>query len=117
MKKAITISLLAVLFLSGFSVSARADSPLLKGEAIYNKHCSVCHGEKGVGTDTGSPLVHKIYHPNHHADFSFHLAVKTGVKAHHWKFGNMPAMKWVGKKDTDMIIKYVRDLQKAAGIF
>jgi len=117
MKKAITISLLAVLFLSGVSVSAVADSPLSKGEAIYNKFCLVCHGGKGVGTDTGPPMVHKIYHPNHHADFSFHLAVKTGVKAHHWKFGNMPKIEGVSREEPDMIIKYVRGLQKEAGIF
>ena len=116
MKKQVFIPMVVVLFLSGLSLPARADSPLSKGEVIYNKQCSVCHGKKGVGTDTGPPLVHKIYRPNHHADFSFHLAVKIGVKAHHWKFGNMPAMKWVGKKDTDMIIKYIRGLQKEAGI-
>ncbi len=35
-------------------------------------------------------LVHKIYEPNHHADFAFQRAAAQGVKAHHWKFGNMP---------------------------
>lgn len=106
-----------VLFLSGLSFSARADSPLSKGESIYNEHCSVCHGEKGVGTDTGPPLVHKIYRPKHHANQSFHRAVKVGVRAHHWRFGNMPKIVGVSKEEIGMIIKYVRGLQKEAGIF
>lgn len=109
--------LLTLLLLSGLSFSVRADSVVSRGEAIYNKSCSVCHGKKGVGTNTGPPLVHKVYHPNHHADYSFHLAIKTGVKAHHWKFGNMPKIEGISKEETNMIIKYVRGLQKEAGIF
>lgn len=97
--------------------TTKVETPSSEGKAVYNKRCSVCHGAKGVGTDKGPPLVHKIYNPNHHADMSFHLAVKVGVRAHHWRFGNMPKIEGVSKEETDMIIKYVRGLQKESGIF
>jgi len=108
--------------LSFFSASARgsestAVEPLTKGEALFDANCSRCHGVRGTGTDKGPPLVHRIYHPNHHSDLSFHWAVERGVTAHHWRFGNMPPIKGLTTQDVDLIIKYVRDLQKDAGIF
>ena len=94
-----------------------AGEALSKGEALFNANCSKCHGVRGTGTDKGPPLVHRIYHPNHHSDLSFHWAVERGVTAHHWRFGNMPPIKGLTPQDVDLIIKYVRDLQKEAGIF
>ena len=60
------------------------------GEKKFNASCSRCHGLHGKGTNNGPPLVHKIYEPNHHGDFAFQRAAAQGVRAHHWKFGNMP---------------------------
>ena len=87
------------------------------GEAAYNRRCAGCHGTGGVGTDKGPPLVHRIYRPDHHADISFRLAIARGVRAHHWRFGDMPGIRGVGPEEAEMIIGYVRGLQKAAGIF
>ncbi len=70
-----------------------------------------------MGTDKGPPFIHNIYHPNHHSDLSFHWAVERGVAAHHWMFGDMPPVKGLSPEDTGLIIKYVRKLQKEAGIF
>ena len=87
------------------------------GESKFKANCSVCHGVGGVGTSQGPPLVHKIYEPNHHGDATFQRAAANGVKAHHWEFGNMPKIDAVTPEDVDQIIKYVRWLQKQAGIF
>jgi len=101
-------------------VSAAMDmdkGPFARGETLYNANCSGCHGVKGKGSAKGPPLVHPIYHPNHHADLSFHWAVERGVRAHHWRFGDMPEIKGPGKDDVTAIIYYIRALQKEAGIY
>ncbi len=90
---------------------------LQTGEAKFKANCSACHGMGGVGTNQGPPLVHKIYEPNHHGDAAFQRAAANGVKAHHWEFGNMPKIDAATSEDVDQIIKYVRWLQKQAGIF
>lgn len=87
------------------------------GETVFNANCALCHGPNAAGTGLGPPLVHKIYEPNHHQDFSFRSAVQNGVQAHHWQFGNMPPAPQVAEDDIERIICYVRELQRANGIF
>ena len=72
-----------------------------------------CHGRHATGSDQGPPLVHRIYEPNHHADIAFRLAVRNGVRAHHWPFGNMAPVEGVSDEDAIKITRYVRELQKA----
>lgn len=86
------------------------------GEAKFNANCAACHGKQAAGTDHGPPLVHKIYEPNHHGDPAFQRAAANGVKAHHWEYGNMPKIDGVTLEDVDQIVKYVRWLQRQAGI-
>jgi mono/diheme cytochrome c family protein len=86
------------------------------GETAFNANCAACHGKHAVGTDHGPPFVHRIYEPNHHADYAFQLAAANGVRAHHWLFGNMPKVDAVTPGDVDQIVKYVRWLQRQAGI-
>lgn len=95
----------------------KSQQELVSGKRLFDKNCAKCHGTEGIGTDQGPPLVHKIYEPNHHADISFHLAVKRGVRSHHWGFGNMPKMKGVDEDDVAEIIPYVRHLQRQAGVY
>ena len=85
------------------------------GESFQNR-CAVCHGQSADGTATGPPLVHRLYEIGHHPNFSFHNAVNKGVTAHHWNFGDMPAIPDVPPEEIDAIICHVRDLQRAAGI-
>jgi len=99
------------------AVNVAAPAELQAGEAKFKANCSACHGVGGIGTNQGPPLVHKIYEPNHHADVAFQRAAANGVKAHHWEFGNMPKIEGVTPDDVEQIIKYVRWLQKEAGIF
>ena len=94
----------------------RSDA-LKRGEAIFGANCAICHGPAGVGTQTGPPLVHAIYNPNHHPDFSFHNAVNNGVPQHHWAFGDMAPRPGLDEGDVDNIICYIRQLQVNEGIY
>lgn len=87
------------------------------GQALFEENCIACHGRHASGTEQGPPLVHRIYEPNHHGDASFRLAVKNGVRAHHWPFGNMAPVEGVSDEDAIKITRYVRELQQANGIF
>ena len=87
------------------------------GQVLFDESCMTCHGPHATGSDQGPPLVHKIYEPNHHGDMSFRLAVRNGVRSHHWDFGNMAPVEGVSDDDVEKIIVYVRTLQQANGIF
>jgi cytochrome c len=86
------------------------------GAALYRENCLLCHGRAGNGSRQGPPLVLKTYNSTHHADLAFHLAVKMGVRRHHWRFGDMPPLPDVTPQDVGHIIVYVRGLQRRAGI-
>ena len=88
----------------------------VQGKPLYAQHCAECHGDRLQGTDKGPPMLHKVYEPSHHADMAFQLAVANGVRAHHWKFGNMPPQPGLTRADVATIVAYVRELQRANGI-
>ena len=87
------------------------------GEELFNANCSACHGVNAAGTDQGPTLIDRIYHPNHHSDFSFLSAVSRGVPQHHWGFGDMPPVPGVSPDDAAKIICYVRQVQRANDVF
>lgn len=93
-------------------LSAQAET----GKQAFDAVCAACHGTNGAGKDGFPPLVHIIYEPNHHGDVSFFMAVQNGVRAHHWRFGNMPPQDGLTKGDVSNIVAYVRELQRANGI-
>lgn len=87
------------------------------GQRGFEAKCAVCHGANAAGQNgIAPPLVHKIYEPSHHGDASFQLAALQGVRAHHWRFGNMPPVDGVTPADVTAITAYVRELQRANGI-
>lgn len=96
--------------------AAKVPAEFRPGEAKFNATCAGCHGERATGTVQGPPLVHKIYEPNHHGDPAFQRAAANGVRAHHWRFGDMPKIEGVTPEDVDQMVKYVRWLQRQAGI-
>lgn len=102
---------------SGEGTSDGDDSAFRQGESLFTTNCSICHGAVGEGTQTGPPLVHAIYNPNHHPDFSFHNAVNNGVPQHHWVFGDMAPRPGLDEGDVNNIICYVRQLQVDEGIY
>lgn len=88
------------------------------GRSKFEESCVACHGQNAVGQEgVAPPLVHKIYEPSHHGDESFQRAVALGVRAHHWPFGNMPPVEGLTRSDVSDIIAYMRELQRANGIF
>ena len=99
------------------SVNVPELSPEMQaGGLAFIKNCSQCHGMFGGGTDNGPPLIHKIYEPNHHGDFAFLRAVRQGVRAHHFRFGDMPPQPQVTDAEVSAIVKFVREVQRANGI-
>ncbi|MGJ3263495.1 MAG: c-type cytochrome [Salinarimonas sp.] len=94
------------------ALAARAE----RGAAAFAASCAVCHGANAAGSESGPPLVHRIYEPGHHADGAFHIAVRQGVRAHHWGFGDMPAQPGVTDAEVADIVIYLRELQRANGI-
>lgn len=91
-------------------------SPQADGGQLFANNCSRCHGEAADGTTMGPPLVHILYEPGHHPDFSFQNAVKNGVISHHWNFGDMAPVPGLSEDEVTQIIAYVRDLQREGGI-
>ncbi len=89
----------------------------LAGKAAFGANCAVCHGKNAAGVEgAGPPLIHKIYEPSHHGDGAFVVAARNGVRAHHWQFGNMPAVEGVSDEEILNIIAYVRRVQRENGI-
>lgn len=87
-----------------------------QGEPLFGANCSICHGENGGGSDKGPPLIHVIYEPSHHADMAFVMAMRNGVRAHHWPFGDMAPVEGLSLADMEVIIAFVREVQVANGI-
>lgn len=95
------------------TLSARAQL----GRKTYEANCASCHGRNAAGQDgVAPPLVHVIYEPGHHGDESFQRAVARGVRAHHWRFGDMPPVEGLTRRDVAAVVAYVRELQRANGI-
>ena len=90
------------------------------GKKLFLQHCAACHGADLMGVESGEkkgpPLLHKIYEPSHHGDAAFQLAVKNGVRAHHWPYGDMAPVPQVTPDDVAHITAYVRAEQRKAGI-
>lgn len=88
-----------------------------RGAEIFAAKCASCHGSNAGGSSKGPPLVHRYYEPNHHADFAFYAAVRQGVRSHHWQFGDMPPVPDMNERSISFVVRYVRELQKANGVF
>ena len=87
------------------------------GQKTYEANCASCHGPNAAGQKgVAPPLVHVNYEPGHHGDESFQRAVARGVRAHHWRFGDMPPVEGLTRRDVAAIVAYVRELQRANGI-
>lgn len=86
------------------------------GKTLFDANCASCHGPSGSGSEQGPPLIYRIYHPGHHGDMSFYIAVRKGTRAHHWSFGDMPPQPQVAPGDIPAIIRYIREVQEENGI-
>jgi len=97
-------------------IAATSPPEVAQGKALFAENCSVCHGPAADGTTQGPPLAHIIYEPNHHGDAAFVLAARNGVRAHHWRFGDMPPVAGVTDETVLEIVGYIRWLQREVGI-
>lgn len=119
-------ALAAVLLSAGMPASAQQfeipqPSPGLMpnasaGAPLYAERCAGCHGSDLKGTHQGPPMLHKVYEPSHHGDRAFQAAVRYGVRAHHWKFGDMAPVQGVMADDVAHITAFIRYEQRKVGI-
>ncbi len=94
----------------------RVPFSLARGKQIYVQKCAQCHGEWVKGTDKGPPLIHIYYEPNHHTDASFVRAIQSGVRQHHWRFGDMPPVEGMDEAQITAVTRFVRWIQEENGI-
>ncbi len=87
-----------------------------QGKLAYLDNCASCHGADLKGTRQGPPFIHKVYEPSHHGDEAFYRAAANGVRAHHWRFGDMPPVSGVTRDQVGDIIAYIREQQRKSGI-
>lgn len=100
---------------SGPEISSHEPELKEEGRTLYAENCAQCHGEDLRGTDQGPSFLSPVYEPGHHSDGAFLLAVQTGVRAHHWEFGDMPPVEGLTQNDVEAIIAYVRETQREKG--
>ncbi len=106
--------------LSGFAAAAETVQipfSLAKGQVLYEKYCSSCHGPALDGTDEGPPLVHPFYKPSHHGDKSVYRAVLQGTKQHHWNFGDMEPVPGMTPKKMDSLLPFIRYYQQQKNLY
>lgn len=114
-RQRVILGILALLLLTGASACGNGEAP--RGRELFDANCATCHGEGALGTESGPPLVHPLYVPGHHNDYAIRRAVRNGVPAHHWFFGDMPPVVGVSDDELEQIILYVRERQRAGGIY
>lgn len=96
--------------------TTEADPGLVaQGGELYQGHCAACHGPDLRGTAAGPSFLSIVYEPGHHSDAAFVLAVRNGVRAHHWPFGDMPPVEGLGDDDIAAITAFVRERQQVEG--
>ena len=123
MKKLVRMACLAIAstsMLAGAAIAAeQIEIPfkLAKGQVLYEKYCSSCHGMQLDGSDKGPPLVHPYYKPSHHGDKAFYRAALNGVKQHHWNFGDMPPVAGMTPGKMDSVLPYVRYYQQQKKLY
>ena len=89
--------------------------PDQRGAGAYAEHCASCHGADLRGTDQGPSHLSQVYEPGHHPDWSFEVAIREGVRAHHFDYGDMPPVEGISDTEVADIIAYVRAVQDAEG--
>jgi mono/diheme cytochrome c family protein len=123
MKTSLTLILIAAIaaplgtFAAENNDSIQLPFRLAKGQMLFEKNCSSCHGVDLNGSDKGPPLLHPYYVPSHHGDASFYNAALHGVKAHHWNFGDMKPVEGMTESKIKSIVPYVRYYQQQKKLY
>jgi len=98
-----------------FDIPIQDPSLVAEGEVLFGANCAQCHGSDLRGTAVGPSFLSVIYNPDHHGDGAFTVAALTGVRAHHWNFGNMPVVVGLTQEDLVPIIAFIRENQRTQG--
>lgn len=88
----------------------------LQGQRIFNDKCADCHGVNASGSAKGPPLIDLKYSQRQHADGAVNIAIMSGVRQHHWKFGSMQPLPAFDTAGIPAIITFIREVQRANGI-
>lgn len=99
----------------GGGSSSDAAPDVERGKQLYGGACAMCHGADLRGTKQGPSQLSKVYEPSHHPDEAYRLAVKNGVRAHHWRFGDMPSLPAFPDDAIRDVIAYIRSEQQKQG--
>ncbi len=113
------VALLALGFVHSAAAANEVEIPfeLAKGQLLYEKYCSSCHGPQLDGSDQGPPLIHAFYKPSHHGDKSFYRAALQGTRQHHWNFGDMKPVAGMTPKKMDSIVPFIRYYQQQKQLY
>lgn len=99
------------------TMPANLSAQAKRGQQYFRATCARCHGPNAGGLEgNGPPLVHPYYRPGHHSDAAIMLAVRRGVRSHHWRYGNMPVIEGITDGEITDIIAFIRAVQQANGI-
>ena len=112
-------ALLALSFVHSAAAANEVEIPfeLAKGQVLYEKYCSSCHGLQLDGSDQGPTLIHPFYKPSHHGDKSFYRAAMQGTRQHHWNFGDMKPVAGMTPKKMDSIVPFIRYYQQQKKLY
>jgi len=110
--------LIFIVSLSLFGITSCAPKPTLevpeaykKGQNIFHKICSNCHGSDGMGKHTKAPkLIDEEYLSPNFTDDDIRETILNGTDK------MPPQKKNVSTEEITEIIKYLRYSQKAAGL-
>jgi len=97
------------------SGGADAGSGTASGAELYAANCASCHGVDLRGTDQGPSQLSIVYEPDHHGDDAYRSAITRGARAHHWNFGDMPAVPGLDDDEIDAVIAFIRAEQQRQG--
>ena len=107
--------LLSICALFAFSCAPKpaldVPEPFKRGQQVFNRVCSNCHGSDAMGKHTQAPrLIDEEYLTGNFSDADIRGAVLNGI-------GKMlPQKNYVTSEEIAEIIKYLRYSQKAAGL-
>ena len=118
-KLSISILLLMPVITGTIKAAEEVEIPfhLGKGQLLYEKYCSSCHGLQLDGSDKGPTLLHPFYKPSHHGDKAFYRAALQGARQHHWEFGDMLPVEGMTTKKMDKLVPYIRYYQQQKKLY
>jgi mono/diheme cytochrome c family protein len=100
---------------AGTGIPVQDPDLVTAGEDLYIESCAECHGSDLRGTTQGPSHLSVVYEPSHHGDAAFFLAVRNGVRQHHWPYGDMAPVEGLADPEIEAIVAYVRENQRIHG--